>query len=146
VGYITDFVVAPPNQLRAVLARISAPPSGTGFEAAISVNTVELARLWCLLHDEESEEDFDKRLDALDDTYIEDDDGAWAVALPLSFVSELAALSESQAHSATEAWLQSGELEFVPADDARRVLSDLRALAARAVQERGATIIVRVGE
>jgi hypothetical protein len=58
----------------------------------------------------------------------------------------MAALADGKAATATEAWVRSDEIEGIPHAEVEQLVSDLRALAAQAVQIPDATIIVRVAE
>lgn len=145
MGYITEFISATAGELALVVNEQNAVAKYSGFEAAFSVDTLELARLWCLLEGETTETAFDARADALDDAYAENDDGVWAVALPKVFVSKVAGLSDDQADAAVRAWAASAEFKSKSLDDVRGLLQQLRALAGE-VEQSGTTIIVRVGE
>lgn len=112
MGYVAAFGLGGEGDDPAFLAEDTRLEAWGGFESPVCVETLHLARLWCLMEAADSEDRLVEHDEDLTETYCENDNGAWAVVLPRAFTESLAALDDTRASDLARLWGQSPEVRF----------------------------------
>jgi hypothetical protein len=147
MGYISDFVRAPFRTAKEVVPVGNPRDRWDGIEAPAGLETMHLARLWCLATSISSEDQFDAAEEQLSANYSEDDEGAWGVVLPESFCDLLADLPVAERDRLGQDWSMSEEIAFdgIAPEDIKKFLPQLCDLCQRA-RSHSEQVILRVGE
>jgi hypothetical protein len=147
MGYLSDFVRAPLHTAKEVVAADNPRSRWDGIEGPPGLETMHLARLWCLATSKSSEDQFDAAEEQLSENYSEDNEGAWGVVLPQLFCQLLAGLRVAERDRLGQDWSVSEEiiLDGIAPEDIIRFLPNLCDLCQRAISH-SEQLILRVGE
>jgi hypothetical protein len=147
MGYLSDFVRVPFRTAKEVVAAHNPRGRWDGIEGPSGLETMYLARLWCLATSKTSEQESDAVEEQVSANYCEDEEGSWAVVLPQAFCALLSGLSGAERDRLGQDWSTSEEIAFdsIAPEAVKAFLPQLCELCQRA-KLRSEQVILRVGE
>ncbi len=150
MGYLTHMMVAPEARARSFADQGTRASSSGQVVDLTGVDDFQLAKLWCILRQDDSDYALHASIEALAKDYWEGADaleGASVVALPGDLVEVLRLINEDDVPSISAAWLRCYAELLIPVsqEEVANYLRVLQSLAQEAAQKHE-RVLMRMGE